>query len=88
MLDDYRAQVGQYMQFGENGLTLGASSSDFKTVIDNRGLFFKQGDATVSYVSNNQLYIPNAVVTTNLVLGGYFISPMADGGVVVTWQGD
>ena len=88
MLDDYKAQVGQYMQFDENGLTLGASSSDFKTVIDNRGLFFKQGDTTVSYVSNNQLYIPNAVVTTSLVLGGYFISPMADGGVVVTWQDD
>lgn len=88
MISDYKAEIGQYMQFDENGLTLGSVSSDFKTVIDNRGLFFKQGDITVSYVSNNQLYIPNAVITTNLVLGGYFISPMADDGVVVTWQGD
>lgn len=87
-LEQYKADIGQYMQFDENGLTLGASSSEFKTVIDNRGMYFKQGDTIVSYVNNNQLYIPNAVIENSLVLGKFFFSPREDGGVSLTWQGD
>ena len=86
-IDAYKAEVGQYMQFDENGLTLGAQSSEFKTVIDNRGLYFKQGNITVSYVNNNQLYIPNVVVENALVMGDFFYSPRPDGGVSLTWQG-
>ena len=75
------------MNYDENGLTLGATSSAFKTVIDNQGMYFKQGDAIVSYVNNSQLYIPNAVIEQNLILGGFFFSSRTDGGVSVTWQG-
>ena len=75
------------MQFNDDGLTLGAITSDFKTVIDNRGLYFKQGDTTVAYINNNQLYIPNAVIQQTLVLGKFFFNPRADGGVSLTWQG-
>lgn len=86
-LEQYKADIGQYMQFGDDGLTLGATSSEFKTVIDNRGMYFKQGDTTVSYVNNNQLYIPNGVIENTLILGSFFFSPRADGGVSLTWQG-
>jgi hypothetical protein len=75
------------MTFNESGLTLGALSSAFKTVIDNRGLYFLQGDTTVSYVNNNQLYIPNAVIDNTLILGNFFFSPRSDGGFSLTWQG-
>lgn len=87
ILNDYKAEIGQYMSYDENGLTLGATSSAFKTVIDNQGMYFKQGDAIVSYVNNSQLYIPNAVIEQNLILGGFFFSSRTDGGVSVTWQG-
>lgn len=87
ILNDYKAEIGQYMNYDENGLTLGATSSAFKTVIDNQGMYFKQGDAIVSYVNNSQLYIPNAVIEQNLILGGFFFSSRTDGGVSVTWQG-
>lgn len=86
-LEQYKADIGQYMQFNDDGLTLGATSSDFKTVIDNRGMYFKQGDTIVSYVNNNQLYIPNGVIENTLILGDFFFSPRADGGVSLTWQG-
>lgn len=86
-LESYKADIGQYMQFNDDGLTLGAITSDFKTVIDNRGLYFKQGDTTVAYINNNQLYIPNAVIQQTLVLGKFFFNPRADGGVSLTWQG-
>lgn len=82
----HKAEVGQYMTFNDNGLTLGAVSSNFKTVIDNAGLYFKQGDTIVSYVNNNQLHIPNAVIENTLILGNFFFSPREDGGVSLTWQ--
>lgn len=91
-LDQYKADVGQFMVFDENGLTLGAETSEFKTVIDNRGLWFKQGDSIISYVNNNQLYIQNAVITNSLILcekegiGSLFFSQRDDGGVSLTWQ--
>ena len=43
-LESYKADIGQYMQFNDDGLTLGALTSAFKTVIDNRGMYFKEGD--------------------------------------------
>lgn len=88
IINDYKTDVGQYMTYDENGLTLGASSSAFKTVIDNQGMYFKQGDTIVSYVNNNQLNIPNAVINQNLIIGKYFYSVRDDGGFAISWQGD
>ena len=87
-LNDYKADIGQYMQFNDDGLTLGATSSEFKTVIDNQGIYFKQSDTTVAYVNNSQLHIPNAVIENALLLGNFFFSPHSngDGGVSLTWQ--
>lgn len=82
----HKADVGQYMTFNTDGLTLGATSSEFKTVIDNTGLYFKQGNTIVSYVDNNQLHIPNAVIESTLILGDFFFCPREDGGVSLTWQ--
>ena len=42
ILNNYKTEVGQYMVHDNNGLTLGATSSSFKTVIDNTGMYFKQ----------------------------------------------
>lgn len=85
-LTSHKAEVGQYMTFNESGLTLGADKSDFKTVIDNSGMYFNQGDTIVSYVNNNQLYIPNAVIENTLILGNFFFSPRDDGGFSLVWQ--
>ena len=74
------------MTHDENGLTLGATSSTFKTVIDNKRLAFKDGTDTVAYISNSQLYIENAIVKRTLTLGNFFFSPREDGGVSLVWQ--
>lgn len=87
-LENYKADLGQYMSFNDDGLTLGATTSNFKTVIDNQGMYFKEGDTIVAYVNNNQLYIPNAIIENSLVLGKFFFNPRTDGGVSLTWQGD
>lgn len=86
-INNYEAEVGQFMTYGENGLTLGAAGSEFKAVIDNKNLAFYSGDAAVSWISGKQLYIPNAVIETTLTLGKFFFSPRDDGGFSLTWQG-
>ena len=86
ILESYKAELGQYMSFGDSGLILGSSLSSFKTVIDNEGMYFKEGDAIVSYVKNNQLHIPNAVIESTMMLGKVFFSPRSDGGVSLVWQ--
>lgn len=94
-LEQYKADIGQYMTFGDDGLTIGASfvssegkyESSFKTVIDNKGMYFKQGDSVVSYIQNNQLCIEHALINQTLILGNFFFCPREDGGVSLTWRG-
>lgn len=86
MLNNYKADIGQYLQYDENGLTLGATTSNFKTVIDNQRMAFSNGEDVVAYISNNQLFIPNAVIQTTLSLGNFFFSPHQNGGVSLVWK--
>lgn len=88
-LDDYKSDVGQYMRYGDSGLELGATNSDFKTLIDNQGMYFKDGDTTVAYAMNNQFYMPNAVVEKALKLGNFMFVPHSnsDGGMSLVWAG-
>ena len=86
-IETFITDIGQYLSYDENGLLLGASSSNFKTVIDNQGMYFKEGDYIVSYIRNNQLNIPNAVIEYTLTIGNFIFTPRrADGGVSVIWQ--
>lgn len=96
-LNSYKAEIGQYMSFDENGLTLGAASSDFKTVIDNTRMAFWDGQTVAAYISNRQLYIPSAVIGTmddngnimngTMMIGNFMVASRKNGGVSVSWQG-
>lgn len=87
-LNGYKADVGQYLRFDENGLTLGALNSNFSTVIDNQRLAFMDGNSVAAYISNNQLYIPNAVIQSTLSIGNFYFLPRDDGGVSLIWGND
>lgn len=88
-LDDYKTEVGQYMRYGDSGLVLGATGSDFNTVIDNQGMYLKDGDTTVAYAANSQFYMPAAVVEKSLLLGKFMFTPHSngDGGMSLIWTG-
>ena len=86
-LNGYKAEVGQYMTFNEEGLKIGATSGSFSTVIDNRRMAFMDNNNVVAYISNKQLYIPDAVIQKSLWLGGYAFVPHEDGSVSLIWQG-
>lgn len=93
MLNQYQAELSQYMKFdSDNGLVLGAvdssgTESAFKTVIDNNRMAFFDGASVAAYISNSQLYIPNAVIEKTLTIGKFFVSPRSDGGASITWRG-
>ena len=86
-LDNYKADQDQYLNYDKDGLTLGAKGSPFKTVIDNQSMAFKQGETTISYINNEQLYINSAVINNALKLGKFFLCPRQSGGVSLTWKG-
>ena len=97
-LSDYKAEVGQYMDFDDEGLILGAKQVDdngdviyespFKTLIDNTGMYFLDDGAKVAYINNKQLYIESAIIKDTLYFGKFFFSPHSsnDGGFSITWQ--
>lgn len=74
--ENYKAEIGQYLQFkSDEGLTIGARNSKFKTVMDNKALRFTEDGDTVAYVSNAQLLINNAVIRNALQLKGFLFKP-------------
>lgn len=95
ILNQYKTEIGQYLDYNStDGLILGARSSNFRTVIDNESLRFQEKSiidgneqiTTVAYISNQQLYIPNAVIQSSLLLGNFFFSPHEDGSVSLIWR--
>lgn len=85
-LHGYKTEIGKYLTFDdENGLTLGASGSNFKTNITNDRLAFTDGTATVAYLSNKQLYIDSAVIESKMQIGKFFISKRDNGGMSINW---
>lgn len=87
-LNNYKSEVGKYLVFDENGLSIGASGSKFKAVLDNKRLSFNQGDVTAAYIDNEQLHIPKGVIEDSLSIGNFSFVPHSsgDGGVSLVWN--
>ena len=87
-LNSYKAELGQYVRTGSDGLTLGAVNSNAKTVIDNQGVWFYNDGFKVAYINHNQLHIPNAVIDNSMQLGKFVFIPRENGSVALVWQGE
>ena len=87
-LNNYKSEVGKYLVFDENGLSIGGSGSKFKAVLDNKRLSFNQGDVTAAYIDNEQLHIPKGVIEDSLSIGNFSFVPHSsgDGGVSLVWN--
>lgn len=90
-LEDYKNEVGAYLQFTGAGLVIGRAGSPFTTMIDDNRLSFRQDGIEVAYVSNNKLYITNAEVLDRFTVGnpasGYFDwIPRANGNLGMKWR--
>lgn len=87
-LNNYKSEVRKCLVFDENGLSIGASGSKFKAVLDNKRLSFNQGDVTAAYIDNEQLHIPKGVIEDSLSIGNFSFVPHSsgDGGVSLVWN--
>lgn len=92
-LDGYydKAYFDGFLSFDpDTGLSIGQSGSDFKTVITNTALEFKEDATTTAYISNEQLYINSAIINDVLSLGNYALMPHRGSGkrgFSILWKG-
>lgn len=69
-LDQYKNTVSNYMSYGSDGvLSLGSSTSTFKTNITNEKVSFTNSGNEVAYIGANDMYITNARITQTLSIG-------------------
>lgn len=86
-LNTFQNTVEKYLSFdSENGLKIGSAESNFATVIDNESMSFLDGDEKVAYISNQQLYINQAIVNTLFSIGNYNFAPREDGTLSIVWK--
>lgn len=80
----------KYIKFIDGEIWLGKDpdpgEDDFKVVISNERIRFLQNNVEVAYVSNAQLYITNAQVTTNLVIGDFSFTPRTNGNLTLRFN--
>lgn len=62
--------------------------SDFHIVINGHRLEFYQGETSASYVSNNQMMMPSAIVRDMLQVGDWAFVAQESGNLSLTWIGD
>lgn len=81
----------KYIKFIDGEIWLGRDpdpgQDDFKVVISNERIRFLQNNIVVAYISNQQLYITNARVTTRLQLGNFAFYPRDNGNLTLRYIG-
>lgn len=91
---DLGTQLGtqlKYIKFIDGEIWLGRDpdpgQDDFKVVISNQKISFLQNNVEVAYISNNQLYITNAKITTKLEIGNFAFFPRDNGNMTLRYLG-
>jgi hypothetical protein len=84
-------QLGNYIHVGtyegEPCIELGESDSDFKLLITNTRIMFREGTGTPAYFTNQSMHIKKAVVEEELQQGGFVWKVRANGNLGLVWKG-
>lgn len=84
--------LGEYIKIGtyegEPCIELGESDSNFKVLITNTRIMFKEGSATPTYISNQTLITEKIDVEEEFKQGNYVWSVRANGNYGLMWKGD
>lgn len=82
---------GEYIKFntyeGEPCIELGEGDSDFKVLITNTRIMFREGSQTPCFISNNEFVAENVSVKEELRFGQWFLSVRANGNLGLSWKG-
>ena len=80
----------EYIHIGvyedEPCIELGESDSDFKLLITNTRIMFRQGSSTPAYISNRSLHITKAVIEEEMAFGQFVWQIRANGNMGLVWK--
>lgn len=86
-LEEYKAKVDSYIRFNTNGMEMGKSDSPFKSILTNQKLSFTENGYEVAYMSDNKLYITNAEILDNFIMGSWIWDVSPNGNLTLNWRG-
>ena len=69
----------KYIRFVNGVIILGEEGNQLTAELSNTKLSFKQNGTEIAYVSNNKLYITNAEILTNVIIGNFQFIPRSNG---------
>lgn len=78
-------KIGTYE--GEPCIELGESDSDFKLLITNTRIMFREGSGVPAYFNNQSMHIKKAVIEEELQQGGFMWKVRANGNLGLVWKG-
>lgn len=84
ILSEY-INIGTYE--GEPCIELGESDSDFKLLITNTRIMFREGSGVPAYFNNQSMYIKKAVVEEELRQGEFIWKARSNGNLGLIWKG-
>jgi phage minor structural protein len=77
--------IRTYMQFGEDGLTIGKTGNPVTFRVVNDRVAFYMNNTEVAYLSDNKLYVTQAEILTKLVIGKFAFVPQTNGNLSVLY---
>lgn len=84
--------IGEYVHVGtyegEPCIELGENDSDFKLVITNTRIIFKEGSETPAYINNQSLHITKAVIEEEIQQGEFVWKARQNGNMGLMWKGE
>lgn len=84
-------RIGEYVNIGtyegEPCIELGESDSDFKLLITNTRIMFKEGTNVPAYFNNQSMHIQKAVIDEELQQGGFMWKVRSNGNLGLVWKG-
>lgn len=83
--------LSEYIKIGtyesEPCIELGESDSDFKLLITNTRIMFREGASIPAYINNRSLYIEKAIIKDELHQGGFVWKVRSNGNLGLMWKG-
>ena len=79
--------ISQYIHFEGGIITLGASDSQSKLIIQKDRISFMTGDSESAYISQNQLYITDSTILRKLQVGRWITQEDDYGNLNTKWAG-
>lgn len=73
--NEHYEELHEYIRFSGSKITLGKTDSPFSTELDNTKLSFMENGTEIAYISNNKMYITDAVVSHGIKIGKFAFIP-------------